>query len=81
MNSIKVALLQLMPKENLQGNIEKGIRAIEKSAMMGADIALFPEMWSCGYDFPQDKNALRKLAVSKNSGYTEAFKRRQSIMI
>lgn len=41
MNSIKVALLQLMPEENLQGNIEKGIRAIEKSAMMGADIALF----------------------------------------
>lgn len=75
MNSIKVALLQLMPEENLQGNIEKGIRAIEKSAMMGADIALFPEMWSCGYDFPQDKNVLRKLAVSRDSGYTEAFRK------
>jgi predicted amidohydrolase len=75
MNSIKVALLQLMPEENLQGNIEKGTQAIEKSAMIGADIALFPEMWSCGYDFPQDENALRELAVSKDSSYTEAFRK------
>ncbi len=75
MNSIKVALLQLYPEGNLQGNIEKGIRAVEKAAKMGADIALFPEMWSCGYSFPQDENALRELAVSKDSGYTEAFRK------
>ena len=75
MNSIKVALLQLMPEENLQGNIEKGTQAVEKAARMGADIALFPEMWSCGYDFPQDENALRELAVSKDSSYTEAFRK------
>lgn len=75
MNSIKVALLQLYPEGNLQGNIEKGIRAVEKAAKMGADIALFPEMWSCGYSFPQDENALRELAVSKDSGYTDAFRK------
>lgn len=75
MNSIKVALLQLYPEGNLQGNIEKGIRAVEKAAKMGADIALFPEMWSCGYSFPQDENALRELAVSKDSGYTDKFRK------
>ena len=75
MNSINVALLQLYPEGNLQGNIEKGIEAVEKAARMGADIALFPEMWSCGYDFPQDKKALSELAVSKDSSYTDAFRK------
>lgn len=75
MNSIKIALLQLDPEGNLQGNIEKGIVAVEKAARMGADIALFPEMWSCGYDFPQDKKALCELAVSKDSSYTDAFRK------
>lgn len=75
MNSIKVALLQFYPERNLQGNIEKGIEAVEKAARMGADIALFPEMWSCGYDFPQDKKALSELAVSKDSSYTDAFRK------
>lgn len=75
MNSIKVALLQFYPEGNLQGNIEKGIEAVEKAARMGADIALFPEMWSCGYDFPQDKKALSELAVSKDGSYTDAFRK------
>lgn len=75
MNSIKVALLQLYPEGNLQGNIEKGIEAVEKAARMGADIALFPEMWSCGYSFPQDKKALSELAVSKDGSYTDAFRK------
>ena len=74
MNSVKVALLQLMPEKTLQGNIRKGIKAVEAAAAMGADIALFPEMWSCGYDFPQDKSELCKLAVGKDSEYTEALR-------
>ncbi len=73
MTGIKVALLQLMPEDNLQGNIVKGIKAVEKSAAMGADIALFPEMWSCGYCFPQDRKALDNLAVSYDSEYIQAF--------
>ena len=73
MNVVKVALLQLLPEENLQGNIIKGIKAVEKAAAMGADIALFPEMWSCGYCFLQDKTALDSLAVSHESEYTMTF--------
>ena len=73
MNNVKVALLQLLPEENLQRNIAKGIKAVEKAAAMGADVALFPEMWSCGYCFPQDKTALDSLAVSHESEYTMTF--------
>ena len=38
MNSIKIALLQLDPEGNLQGNIEKGIVAVEKAAMTAASV-------------------------------------------
>ena len=50
MNTLNVALLQITPTGSLQGNIEKGIAACRQAKAMGADIALFPEMWSNGYD-------------------------------
>ena len=33
--------------------------------VMGADVALFPEMFSDGYYLPQDEEELKKLAVEK----------------
>ena len=50
MNALNIALLQIAPTGTLQGNLEKGINACREAKAMGADIALFPEMWSCGYD-------------------------------
>lgn len=47
---LNIALLQIAPTGSLEGNLEKGIAACRKAKAMGADIALFPEMWSCGYD-------------------------------
>ena len=47
-----VALLQLLPTGTLEGNLEKGLSACRKARSMGADVALFPEMWSTGYQFP-----------------------------
>lgn len=52
MESLKVALLQLKPAGTLEGNLKKGAEACRKAAAMGADIALFPEMWSNGYGIP-----------------------------
>ncbi|MBR6790498.1 MAG: carbon-nitrogen hydrolase family protein [Oscillospiraceae bacterium] len=52
MESLKVALLQLKPAGTLEGNLKKGADACRKAAAMGADIALFPEMWSNGYGIP-----------------------------
>ncbi len=49
MNILKIALLQIAPCNTLKENLEKGIEYCEKAGEMGADIALFPEMWSNGY--------------------------------
>ena len=50
MNMLNIALLQIAPTGSLKGNLEKGIAACREAKALGADIALFPEMWSCGYD-------------------------------
>ena len=47
--TLSVALLQLVPGESLEENQKKGIEACQRAKAMGADIALFPEMWSNGY--------------------------------
>lgn len=49
MHLLKIALLQITPCGTLNGNLEKGINSCKKAKEMGADIALFPEMWSNGY--------------------------------
>lgn len=50
MNPLSIALLQIASTGSLQGNLEKGIAACRQAKALGADIALFPEMWSCGYN-------------------------------
>ncbi|MBQ4333061.1 MAG: carbon-nitrogen hydrolase family protein [Clostridia bacterium] len=50
MSTLRIALLQIAPAGSLQENIQKGIDACRQAKELGADIALFPEMWSCGYD-------------------------------
>lgn len=49
MSILKIALLQIAPDKTLEENLEKGIECCKKAKEMGADIALFPEMWSNGY--------------------------------
>jgi N-carbamoylputrescine amidase len=47
---ITVALLQMNAHDDDQGaNLVKGEAFCRKAAAMGADIALFPEMWNIGY--------------------------------
>ncbi len=49
MSLLNIALLQLTPGETLAENLEKGIAGCRRAKELGADIALFPEMWSNGY--------------------------------
>ncbi|WP_373241243.1 carbon-nitrogen hydrolase family protein [Mediterraneibacter gnavus] len=49
MHKLKIALLQLIPHATLSENLKKGTEACKKAKRMGADIVLFPEMWSNGY--------------------------------
>ena len=65
---LKVALLQILPNGD---PLETGKKACVKAAEMGADIALFPEMWSCGYDFAEGD--VKKLAISAEDGFIQAF--------
>lgn len=49
MRRLKIALLQIAPCGTLRENQEKGLEYCRKAGELGADIALFPEMWSNGY--------------------------------
>ena len=70
---LKVALLQLLPTASLKGNLDKGLDACVRAKKMGADIALFPEMWSCGYSIPEDICELKQLSISENSDFVCKF--------
>lgn len=49
MKLLNIALLQISPCATLEENREKGMLSCRKAREMGADLALFPEMWSNGY--------------------------------
>ena len=74
MNLLKIALLQIAPCDTLDGNLEKGIKYCKMAKEMGADIALFPEMWSNGYhiyDRPIDDWKME--AIPADSDFVNAF--------
>ncbi|NMF07614.1 carbon-nitrogen hydrolase family protein [Clostridium beijerinckii] len=73
MKNLKVALLQLMPEDTLNGNLQKGLSYCRKAKAMGADIALFPEMWSVGYNIPENIDKLKASAVPINSSFVNSF--------
>ena len=70
---LKIALLQLLPPEEPEFLIYKGVSACMKARRLGADIALFPEMWNDGYALPQDPVELGKLAVDADGEFVGAF--------
>lgn len=76
MNKLKIALLQIAPTETLEGNLEKGTEACRRARDMGADIALFPEMWSNGYRiYGRPVDEWKGEAVSAHSDFVNHFGR------
>ena len=71
--TLKIALLQLLPRKTLEEQLQLGTAACERAKALGADIALFPEMWSCGYSIPQDKEKLESLALTAQSSFVRSF--------
>ena len=72
--TLTVALLQIAPGNSLEENQEKGIRACRRAKAMGADIALFPEMWSNGYRiYGRPKEEWTAEAISGESDFLRAF--------
>lgn len=73
MNSFKIALLQIAPTGNMEQNRIKGEEYCRKAAAMGAQLALFPEMWSVGYKIDEDLDRLQRDAITSNSGFVTFF--------
>jgi predicted amidohydrolase len=62
-----------MPVGSLEGNLQKGLEYCKKAKDMGADIALFPEMWSAGYNIPENIEQLKASAISAESEFVNSF--------
>jgi predicted amidohydrolase len=65
-------------RERQEKNLQKADEFCRKAAALGADIALFPEMWNIGYSAFDDKQANAKegwqaLAVDNDSDYMRHF--------
>ena len=76
MSTLKVALLQLLQNSDVQDNLEKGSKYCRMAKQMGADIALFPEMWNIGYHFPEGKDDIdswKAKAIDQTSEFFKSF--------
>lgn len=75
MSMLKIALLQIAPCKNLADNLEKGIVCCKRAKELGADIALFPEMWSNGYNiYGRPVEEWKKEAISIDSDFINTFR-------
>lgn len=80
MELLRTALLQIAPCGTLEGNLKKGIEYCKEAKKMGAHIALFPEMWSCGYDIgSRNYEEWKKEAVQADGPFVRAFENMTAI--
>lgn len=75
---LRVALLQLLAAGNDPTvNLAKGLDACRQAATLGADIALFPEMWSIGYyawgEAGHGPDELAALAIGEHDIFVRQF--------
>lgn len=75
MNIFIVALMQLLPMGSEEGNLRKGLEFCKKAKQMGADIALFPEMWNNGYNLTSERAETEKNAIELSSTYITQFRK------
>lgn len=74
MKRLKLALLQIAPCGTQEQNLEKGLVYCRKAKEAGADIALFPEMWSSGYDiYDRPAAAWTAEAIPADGPFVQAF--------
>lgn len=76
MDILKNALLQIAPCGSLDDNLEKGMGCCRMAKKKGADIALFPEMWSNGYAIHErPAEEWRREAIPADSEFVNNFGR------
>jgi N-carbamoylputrescine amidase len=76
--NFKVALLQISSFGNDQGkNLAKGVQACREAKVLGANLAVFPELWNIGFPPPPfDLEGRRRwiaLAIDQQSSFFQAF--------
>jgi N-carbamoylputrescine amidase len=73
MSTLTVALLQIAaPGTEPSANLDRGIEACREAAAAGADLALFPEMWSTGYEW--DEGEPGRTAVTPDGAFLAAHR-------
>lgn len=70
---INIALLQILPTGTQEGNLNKGLEYCREAKRSGADIALFPEMWSNGYSLPTDRAETARCAIGLDSDFVKSY--------
>ena len=75
--TLSIAMMQLSPTSTKANSLEKGLEACRSARKMGADLAVFPEMWNIGYQFPEDtrnsEEDWNNSAIDESSSYYRAF--------
>jgi predicted amidohydrolase len=74
----KVALLQISPVGDDQGrNLAKGVEACRKAKALGADLAVFPELWNIGATpapiDPEGRRRWTASAIDRKSSFFQTF--------
>lgn len=80
MASLRIALLQLSSAGGIDNNLRKGLEACQRAAADGADIALFPEVWSSGYtmfdpDVAGAAESWAQSAIKEDSEFIDSHRR------
>ena len=71
---MKIALLQIAAGDTLAGTLDKGISFCRKAKEIGADIALFPEMFSNGYNiYGRPVSDWVREAIPADHAFVQAF--------
>lgn len=71
---MKIALLQIAAQATLDSTLDKGIRFCRKAKEMSADVALFPEMFSNGYNiYGRPASDWTRDAIPADHAFIKAF--------
>ena len=70
-----VAMLQISPAANDQTrNLAIGMEACRRAKLLGADLAVFPELWNIGGSLPVlDRSLWISSAINRDSNFVRAF--------
>jgi predicted amidohydrolase len=72
---LRIGLLQLAGAGyEREASLARGLEACREAAAHGAHLALFPELWSTGYEFPDgDLERWRAQAIARDDPWVRAF--------